>query len=223
MKKYSILLWLCGFLIACSHRQSSFIKDTQTDSTSRLPYYNSADFSPHWLKGDEAVPDTTHTIAAFSFTDQDGKKITPETTAGKIYVANFFFTSCRGICPKLTSNLSIVQDSLINDDNVMLLSYSVMPETDDTASLQRYAKNYHVNSRRWHLLTGNKDSIYTAARKSYFADDDPGDIKTVNDFLHTENMLLIDTHRHIRGIYKGTSQLEMQSIIDDIKILEKEK
>ena len=209
-------------MVACTNRQPS-LPDVQTDSSHRLPYYTTADFTPHWLKEDEAIPDTAHSIPNFSFTDQDGTTITQQTTAGKIYVVNFFFTSCRGICPKLTTNLKIVQDSLINDDNVLLLSHSVMPETDDTTALQRYAVNYHVDNRRWHLLTGNKDSIYTIARKSYFADEDMGIKKGVDDFLHTENILLIDKHRHIRGIYKGTSPLEMRAIVEDIHILEKEQ
>ena len=210
-------------MVACSHGQPISFKDTQTDSTQRLPYYTTAEFTPHWLKNEEAVPDTAHSIAHFSFTDQDGNTVSRETTEGKICVVNFFFTSCRGICPKLTSNLKIVQDSLLNDDNVLLLSHSVMPEIDDRAALARYATNYRVNSRRWRLLTGNKDSLYQLARKSYFADEDLGIKKGSNDFLHTENILLIDRHRHLRGIYKGTSQLEMQAIIDDVKILEKEK
>ena len=210
-------------LVACNHKQPALLKDTQTDSSMRLPYYTTADFSPHWLQGNEPVPDSAHSIPAFSFTDQEGHTVSEKTTEGKIYVANFFFTSCRGICPKLTSNLKIVQDSMINDEHVLLLSHSVMPETDDTTALHRYAQNYNVSSKRWHLLTGNKDSIYTIARKSYFADEDMGLKKGTDDFLHTENILLIDKHRHIRGIYKGTSQLEMRAIIDDIRILEKEQ
>lgn len=208
--------------VACSHRQPSSV--TAGDGKpARLPYYTSADFTPHWLGGDEKIPDSVHSIASFSFTDQEGKTITDQAVAGKIYVADFFFTSCRGICPRLTANLKTVQDSLLNDDRVLLLSHSVMPETDDTVALRRYAVNYNVQSKRWHLLTGNKDALYTLARKSYFADEDLGQQKGPDDFLHTENILLIDQHRHIRGIYKGTSKLEMQAIIDDIKTLEKEK
>ena len=199
------------------------MKDMQTDSLERLPYYTTPDFSPHWLKASEMISDTAHSIPAFSFTDQEGKIISQKTTAGKIYTAAFFFTSCRGICPKLSGNLKIVQDAMLTDTNVVLLSHSVMPESDNLQALQRYAKNYGVVSGRWHLLTGNKDSLYTIARKSYFADEDLGLQKSKDDFLHTENILLIDKHRHIRGIYKGTSRLEMQAIIEDIKILEKEQ
>ncbi len=209
--------------VACTNRQHVALTDVQTDSSLRLPYYTTADFTPHWLKNNDEIPLATHSIPAFSFTDQEGKTITQEITADKIYVVNFFFTSCRGICPKLSNNLKIVQDALLNDEQVLLMSHSVMPESDDVPALQRYAKNYGIVNKRWHLLTGNKDAIYTIARQSYFADEDMGLQKTKDDFLHTENILLIDKHRHIRGIYKGTSQLEMQAIIEDIKILEKEK
>ena len=222
MKKYFWTCVICFSVVACVSRQPSSVM-TEDKKPDRLPYYTTPDFAPHWLSGDEKVPDTAHTISSFSFTDQDGKTITDRTVAGKIYVADFFFTSCRGICPKLTTNLKMVQDSVLNDDHVLLLSHSVMPETDNSAALRRYAVNYNVQSKRWHLLTGNKDALYMLARKSYFADEDLGQQKGTDDFLHTENILLIDQQRHIRGIYKGTSKLEMQAIIDDIKMLEKEK
>ena len=117
----------------------------------------------------------------------------------------------------------MVQDAFLNDDEVLLLSHSVTPDKDIPAVLKRYAKNYSVISSKWHLLTGNKDSIYTIARKSYFADEDLGMQRNSSDFLHTENMLLIDKRRRIRGVYKGTSAAEMSNIIADIKTLKEEK
>ena len=189
----------------------------------QLPYYNTADFNPQWLDNDAAKNTTIHTIPSFSFTNQNGETITEKTTDGKIYVVDFFFTRCPGICPRLTKNLAVVQDSMRNDNNVLLLSHSVTPESDSTSVLKRYAKEHNVISGKWHLLTGNRDSIYTIARQAYFADEDLGQQKDASDFLHTENMLLIDKHRRIRGIYKGTSETEMKNIIDDIRLLEKEQ
>ena len=188
-----------------------------------LPYYTTADFTPHWIEKGSSQLDTLHTIPSFSFTDQGGNTITEKTTAGKIYIADFFFASCRGICPILTKNLKLVQDAFAGDDQVLILSHSVTPEQDDTAVLKKYAANYGVINTQWHLLTGNKDSIYTIARKGYFADEDLGLKLGTNDFLHTENMLLIDKNKRIRGIYKGTSPAEMNNIIADIKLLEQEK
>ncbi|MEO7312735.1 MAG: SCO family protein [Chitinophagaceae bacterium] len=187
-----------------------------------LPFYNTADFTPVWPADSGYSKEAIHTIPAFSFTNQAGELVTEKTTEGKIYVADFFFTRCPGICPTLTKNLGIVQDSLKDDPGVLLLSHSVTPESDSTSVLQRYAKEHHVIAGKWHLLTGNRDSIYTIARQSYFADEDLGQQKDATDFLHTENMLLIDKHRRIRGIYKGTSATEMQNIVADIRVLEKE-
>ncbi|HMK05107.1 MAG TPA: SCO family protein [Ferruginibacter sp.] len=188
-----------------------------------LPYYSSADLTPEWIEEGSGRLDTLHSIPAFSFTDQNGNTISEKDVTNKIYVADFFFTACPGICPKLAKNLKLVQDAFANDDEVLLLSHSVTPDKDIPAVLKRYARNYSVIDSKWHLLTGNKDSIYNIARRSYFADEDLGMQRNSNDFLHTENMLLIDKHRRIRGVYKGTSAAEMDNIIADIKKLKAQK
>ena len=218
-----MLVGLSACCLGPGCRQKQPAQTSSLEENKSLPYYTSADFTPHWFEKGSSQPDTLHTIAAFSFTDQDGETITEKTVADKIYVADFFFTSCPGICPRLTKNLKMVQDAFLNDDEVLLLSHSVTPDKDIPAVLKRYAKNYSVISSKWHLLTGNKDSIYTIARKSYFADEDLGMQRNSSDFLHTENMLLIDKHRRIRGVYKGTSAAEMNNIIADIKTLKEEK
>ena len=214
-----------GFIVSslgpgCRQKQPA---QTTAAADELLPYYVGADFTPQWIPKGRGVPDTLHAIPAFSFTDQNGNTITEKTVAGKIFVADFFFTSCPGICPKLTRNLKQVQDAFMNDPDVVLLSHSVTPDKDRPDVLKRYAAANAVNDAKWHLLTGNKDSIYTLARHSYFADEDLGMQRNSNEFLHTENMLLIDRHRHIRGVYKGTSPAEMNNLIADIKLLKAEK
>lgn len=216
----TILFAVAFFIVSGCHQKQA---DKIAAVNEELPYYVAADFTPHWIEKGSAQLDTIHTIAPFSFIDQNGDTISDKTTANKIYVADFFFTACPGICPRLTKNLKMVQDAFINDDEVLLLSHSVTPGKDIPAVLKRYADNYEVVSSKWHLLTGNKDSIYTIARKSYFADEDLGLQLNSNDFLHTENMLLIDRHRRIRGIYKGTAESEMLNLIADIKKLKTEK
>ncbi len=184
-----------------------------------LPVYNTEDFSPVW---DLTETSNQHTIAPFSFTDQNGNSFGSKELEGKIYAVDFFFTTCPGICPRLTANFGKVQEAFKNDANVMLVSFSVTPETDIPAVLNAYAKNHNVNYSQWRLLTGEQTEIYTLARRSFFADDDLGGKKDENDFLHTENVLLIDSHKRIRGIYKGTYPLETEKLIKEIGILEKE-
>jgi protein SCO1/2 len=188
--------------------------------TAKLPFYTSADFMPRWLSAEEAI--TIHRIPGFRFVDQLGDTITEQTVTGKIYVAGFFFTACPGICKTLTNQLTLVQKAYRNDPRVLLLSHSVTPESDSVPRLQQYAHAFDVQASKWHLLTGDRTAIYRIARQAYFADEDMGETKTTSDFLHTENLLLIDTQRRIRGVYKGTSARDVQDLIADIKLLEAE-
>jgi protein SCO1/2 len=195
----------------------------KAEGKKELPFYNTADFTPQWIDRSSVIYDSIHTIPNFQFVNQDGNQVTEKTFSGKIYVTDFFFTSCPGICKRLTTNLLLVQAVFKNDEQVLLLSHSVTPETDDTAKLQQYARAFGVIKNKWHLVTGKRDEIYGIARNAYYADEDMGMKKNSNDFLHTENMLLIDKHRRIRGVYKGTSVKDVNDLIADIKILEAEE
>ncbi len=188
-----------------------------------LPFINKPDFTPEWIAMGDSNYASIHRIPSFSFTDQDGATVTEKTVEGKIYVADFFFTRCGSICPKLTSNMGILQEKFKDDDEVLLLSHSVTPGIDSVPVLKRYAAEKGVISAKWHLLTGNRDSIYTLAKKQYYAGDTVGYYQTGNQFLHTENFILLDKHRRIRGIYNGTLPLEMERLSDDIGTLKKEE
>ncbi len=188
-----------------------------------LPYYNKPDFTPEFLAKQEVQQKITHTVSDFTMTDQHGKTITEKDIEGKIHVANFIFTSCGSICPVMTSHMKLVQDSYKNNNDVVILSYSVTPWIDSVAKLKKYAEANEITSPNWHLLTGNKNDIYTLARKSYFAEEDLGFTKDSSDFLHTEHILLVDKSKRIRGIYNGTLQLEIEQMIKDIGELLKEK
>ncbi len=187
-----------------------------------LPFYNTPDFTPQWLSASDKEYAAIHTISPFSFTDQGGNYISNETVEGKIYVANFFFTTCAGICPKMLNHLKKVQNAYHSDKDILLLSYSVMPETDSVQRLAAYAKRFQLLPGKWHLLTGNKEAIYSLARKSYFADEETGYDKDSKEFLHTENCVLVDRKGRIRGVYNATLELEMKNLIDHIKILREE-
>lgn len=189
-----------------------------------LPYYNTPDFTPHFIEStDEVGQKITHTIDSFSFTDQAGEKITLAAIEGKIHVANFIFTSCGSICPVMTKHMKLVQEKFGNRPDVVVLSYSVTPWIDDVKRLKKYAGENEITSPNWHLLTGKKSEIYTLARQSYFAEEDLGFTKDSTEFLHTEHVLLVDHSKRIRGIYNGTLQLEIEQMIRDIeKLTEKE-
>lgn len=159
-----------------------------------------------------------HHIADFSLTNQNGKTITQDDYKDKIYVADFFFTTCQTICPIMTNNMHEIQEKIITDDEVMLLSHSVTPEIDTVAQLNRYANEKGVNASKWNLVTGDKKQIYELARKSYLAVKDNGDGGTF-DMIHTENFMLIDKERQIRGFYDGTDPEEIERLLDDIKVL----
>ncbi len=188
-----------------------------------LPFYTTAEFTPQWIEKNSSAYDTIHSIPPFQFIDQDSTTITEKTFTGKIYVADFFFTACPGICKRLTTNLSLVQTAFKNDTDVLLLSHSVTPENDNVSRLQQYANAFGVIKNKWHLVTGKREEIYGIARQAYFADEDMGIKKNSDDFLHTENMLLIDKHRRIRGVYKGTSVKDVNDLIADIKVLKLEE
>ena len=162
-----------------------------------------------------------HRIGAFSFTNQNNENITHKYYDGYIYVADFFFTTCPSICPIMTDNMVYLQSLLAAYPDVKLLSFSVTPNIDTPAVLKQYAVEKGVDDRRWNMLTGNKKDIYELARKSYLVvqEDGNGD---EHDMIHTENFVLIDTKRRIRGYYDGTDINSVKKILNDIKILLKE-
>ena len=162
-----------------------------------------------------------HKIAPFSFENQNGKTITQDDYEGKIYIADFFFTTCPTICPKMTANMVNIQEEILNDSTVMLLSYSVTPKIDSVPQLKKYAIEKGVNDEKWNLLTGNKKEIYTMARKSYLVVKDDGDGGPY-DMIHTENFILVDPEKRIRGFYDGTDTLAMKELLIDLEILKDE-
>jgi len=187
---------------------------------SPLPYYNDPDFTPVFIDNLSEVPDKiTHTIRDFRLLNQDYFLVSQELLDQKIHVANFIFTSCGSICPTMTHNMKIVNDSLENDPSIVFLSFSVTPWIDSPEVLSRFRDKYSIKNPNWHFLTGNKTEIYNLARQSYFAEEDIGFSKDSTEFLHTEHFILVDKSKRIRGIYNGTLRLEMMNLIADIKSL----
>ena len=160
-----------------------------------------------------------HKIADFSLVNQNGDTITQENYKGKIYVADFFFTTCLTICPIMTKNMAEIQEAVKDDPNIMLLSHSVTPQIDTVAQLKRYALEKGVIDSKWNLVTGDKKQIYELARKSYLAVKTDGDGGPF-DMVHTENFILVDKEKRIRGFYDGTNREDIDKLLEDIKILE---
>jgi protein SCO1/2 len=159
-----------------------------------------------------------HTITDFSLLNQNGETITQNDYTGKIYIADFFFTTCPTICPIMTKNMAHIQDRIINDDDVLLLSHSVTPVIDSVAQLKKYALEKGVLDTKWNLVTGDKKQIYELARKSYLAVKNDGDGGPF-DMIHTENFILVDKERRIRGFYDGTKTEEIEKLMEDLVIL----
>ncbi|MET1258270.1 SCO family protein [Flagellimonas sp. DF-77] len=159
-----------------------------------------------------------HTIADFALTNQNGRTITQADYAGKIYIADFFFTTCPSICPIMTKNMTRIQGSILDDDEVLLLSHSVTPDIDSVAQLKRYALEKGVLDHKWNLVTGDKKQIYELARKSYLAVKTDGDGGPY-DMIHTENFILVDKEKRIRGFYDGTRPEDIEKLMDDLQVL----
>lgn len=190
-----------------------------------LKVYNPSDVNPELVDTTIQYIARDHRIADFAFTNQNGKTITQDDYKGKIYVADFFFTTCPTICPKMTTNMAWLQDKIKDMPDVMLLSHSVMPDIDTPAVLKAYAKEKGVIDRKWNLVTGDKKDIYYIARKSYLA------VKTstsdeLYDMVHTENFVLVDKEGRIRGFYNGLhideeedGEKNVSQLLEDIKWL----
>jgi len=159
-----------------------------------------------------------HTIADFNLINQNGQVITQKDYQGKIYIADFFFTTCPTICPIMTKNMADIQSRIQNDADVKLLSHTVTPEIDSVAQLKKYAIEKGVDDAKWNLVTGDKKQIYELARRSYLAVQSDGDGGKY-DMIHTENFILVDKEKRIRGFYDGTNTEEIDQLMADLKIL----
>ncbi len=187
----------------------------------KLPVYNPVDVNPRLVDDSVKHISRNHRISDFNLINQNGETITKEDFEGKIYVADFFFTRCQTICPIMAVNMKDLQEEFKNDPDLKFLSHSVTPVMDSVPVLRAYADKNEAIDGKWEITTGDKRHIYELARKSYFAVLDEGDGGD-QDFIHTEQFILVDQEGQIRGFYDGTEKEEMQRIIDDISILKRE-
>lgn len=188
----------------------------------KLPIFNPSDVNPELVDSTVQHVSKYHTIADFAFTNQNGVIITQKDYEGKIYVADFFFTTCPTICPIMQDNMVDLQNIFKGAEDVMLLSHTVMPHIDSVAVLKKYAIDKGVIDSKWNLVTGDKKDIFYIARKSYLA------VKTetegeLYDMVHTENFILVDKKRRVRGFYDGTNKKDIEKLIEDIQFLMEDK
>ena len=174
MLKYFSFYVFCLIVLAACNNATNNNTEQIKDSLVTLPFFNQPDWTPEWIGETDSAYKNIHAIPSFSFLDQNGKVVNENLVNGKIYVANFFFTKCRNICPKMTNNMHLLQESFKDDTSILLLSHSVTPETDDVKVLNKYAIENKVDAAKWHLLTGDKKAIYSLAKQQYFAGDTVG-------------------------------------------------
>ena len=190
-----------------------------SEPVTTLPFYDEATFTPRWLDPASVTPERMHAIGDFSLTNQHGATVTRDDLSGRVYVVNFFFATCAGICRSMNRNMKRIQDAYAGADDVALLSHSVTPDEDTPAVLANYAREFECNEGQWHLLTGSKSEIYALGRESYFIEQDAAKVGSDDAFIHSENFVLVDGNGHLRGIYNGLNRVEVDQLIRDIALL----
>ena len=218
LKKNNLFLILFMILIGCKENN----KTQEGSRVDVLPFFNEASFTPKWISSKRAALKSFHKIPDFELINQNGEKVTQKTFENKIYIADFFFTTCPGICPMMTISMLKLQEEFKNDTAVLFLSHSVTPTIDSVPKLKEYALENGIIDKKWHLVTGNKKEIYDLGRKFYFVEENLGEPKGIDAFLHTENFVLIDTNKHIRGIYNSLNRASLAQLMIDVKALKKE-
>ena len=218
-KKFFKRYWpIILFLLVFSVVGVSLLTKAQTPEE-KLPVYSPSMVSPELVEEDIQYVKKYHKINPFSMTNQNGLTVTEMDYSDKIYVADFFFTTCPNICPIMTANMIYIQEKLKEDD-IMLASFSVTPEIDTVEVLKKYSLDKGVNDEKWNLMTGDRVQIYDLARKSFLVvKEDPRGGK--NEMIHTENFVLVDKEKRIRGYYDGTNLEEIEKLLVDIEILKK--
>lgn len=207
----TILVIACGFLA-----YAFFIHDNNK------PIRYLAIYGPKEYESKNGKVDTAyHTIQDFNFTNQDGKNVTQKDLDGSVYVADFFFTTCHSICPVMSNKLEKVYTQYKGNPEVKFISHTVDPEVDSVSRLKDYALQHNADSKQWLFVTGDKKQLYNIARTGYFLDAQQGN-GGADDFIHTQNMALIDKDKRIRGYYDGTDSVEMAQLGKDIELLLKE-
>jgi len=225
-----IIILVVGITVAVTLNMKHYSDDPESsynrNENNRLKVYSPFDVNPALVDSSLHDKRKDHTISGFSFLNQLGDTITKSNVTGKIFVADYFFTTCGGICPKMTTQLQRVHREFLTDPNFLILSHTVNPKIDTVEVMYKYAERFGADHKKWWFLSGSKVDLYTMARKSYLVvpdKEDPNfDHGAESDFIHTENFVLIDPIGRIRGMYDGTNEAEVSELIRDIYDLKRE-
>ena len=225
-----IIILLVGITVAVVINMNHYSDDPESafnrNENNRLKVYNPFDVNPALVDSSLQDKRTDHSISDFAFLNQLGDTIRKKDVAGKIFVADYFFTTCGGICPKMTLQLQRVQREFSDDPNFLILSHTVNPKIDTVEVMYNYAERFEADHNKWWFLTGSKEDLYIMARKSYLVVPDEADPNFTHgdesDFIHTENFVLIDPDGRIRGMYDGTNEAEVSELIRDVYDLKRE-
>ena len=185
----------------------------------KLPIYNPSDLNPSLVDDDLERVGRGHRVGNFDLIDQWGNSVDSSLLLNKIYIADFFITTCPARCIDMGQNFQLIQEVYKEEERFNLVSHTVMPETDTVEVMHAYGERMGAIKGKWHLLTGEKQELYRMARREYFAVMEQGTSFDDHDFIHTENVILVDENKRIRGFYDGTSDLDIDRLIDDIQIL----
>jgi protein SCO1/2 len=188
----------------------------------KLPVINPIDLEEEMVDPELLRIGYGHTVGQFELLDQQGNKFSDKNIKEKVFVAEYFFTTCKTICPVMNSQMQRVHEQFKNEDKFLILSFTVDPETDTVEQMAKYAQNHGADAQKWKFLTGSKEDLYSLARKSFFVlkpaeAENQGDVGS--DFIHTNNFVLVDQQKRIRGYYDGTSPKEVDKLIHDIHLL----
>jgi len=216
-----VILLVFGIVFFAGVTVAYFILSEKKNELTKLPVFNPNELNTELVDESQRNVTKDHKVDDFLFYNQEGKKVTLEDVKDKVYVADFFFTTCPGICPKMKKQMSRVYEEFKNRSDFILLSHTVMPEVDSVEVMAEFAKKQGAVSEKWMFLTGEKKEIYRMARQSYFAVKTKGD-GGPDDFIHTENFILVDKNLRLRGFYDGTSTEDVDRLIQDIYTLYKE-
>jgi protein SCO1 len=210
------------FLLVCAAITIAYVMTLDKQSVKTLPIIQPKDVKKEMVDPELLQIGMGHRIGDFTLLNQYGESMTLEKVKGKVFVAEYFFTTCGTICPKMTEQMTRVQERFRGNDEVKILSFTVNPDYDTVQVLLEYAQKYGVEKDQWHFLTGSKEELYRLARKSFFVLKPAEAINlgdAGSDFIHTNNFILVDQQLRIRGYYDGTSISEVNELMEDIELL----